>query len=350
MAIPYRVANPVLYGAAHPLGGVVTEASLGAITLDDCKLQLATWMKPERARLFVVGDLTEAQLRALVDSSSLGSSIYYPSPERSGSGTATAAPKLAAPATMPGRIFFVDVPKAAQSMVMLLQHGPERTASDYFPNTMMSLVFGGGFTSRLNMNLREDKGYSYGARGGFSYSPKTYGVLTASAAVQADATYQTLLELDRELRDLSTGRRPVTRDELDGEKTNAILNLPGRFSTAQAALGQFRSLVYYGLPLDYFNTYVDQVAAVTEAQVTQSAARHLKPSEAVYLVVGDGDAPMIVHDSSAANDASPSERRLPHEKAGRQLTLREALVDLATRGDVGSGGLVELDVDGRPLH
>src|SRR5205823_4724197 len=113
---------------------------------------LATWVQPKGARLFVVGDLTEAQLRE----------TFAKSPLAAWKGTAPKEPALPDAKTMAGRIFFVHVPNAAQSSVMLLELGPTRTAPDYFANTMMSTVFGGGFTSRLNMNLREDKGYSYG--------------------------------------------------------------------------------------------------------------------------------------------------------------------------------------------
>ena len=96
------------------------------------------------------------------------------------------------------------------------------------------------------------------------------------------------------MNELWAGKHPVTREELEREKLNATLALPGKFATAQAALGQYRSLVYYGLPLDYFNTYADHVNQVTEAEVKKSAASHLKPTPAVFLVVGDGDAKMIV--------------------------------------------------------
>ena len=339
-SIPGRVMGKILYGAEHPFGGVITEQSLSAITLDDCKKQLATWMKPKNARLFVVGDVTEAQIRATFDHSPLAK----------WTGAAPAEPKLPAAATLPGKIFFVNVPKAAQSSVMVLQLGPSRTAPDYFASSMMAAVFGGSFTSRLNMNLREDKGYSYGARGGFSYPAKALGTLTVSAPVQADATYQALREVDRELKDLWSGKAPVTKDELEREKTNAILALPGRFATAQAALGQYRSLVYYGLPLDYFNRYVANVGKVTQAQAKTSAAKNLRPGQAVYLVVGDGDAKMIVHNDKAKQDDPADVRRLPYQKDGTQLTLREALEDLARSGDVGAGGLVELDVDGNPVR
>jgi predicted Zn-dependent peptidase len=316
----------------------MTEDDVNAVTLADCKKHVSTWLKPKNARLFVVGDLTEAQLRSTFDKSPLAA----------WTGSAPKVPALPAPKMMKGRIFFVHVPNAAQSTVMMLSYGPKRTAADYFANTMMSGVLGGSFTSRINMNLREDKGYSYGSRAGFSYSPKMYGTFTVTAPVQADSTYQTLLEVDREVKDMWAGKKPITKEELEREKTNAILALPARFATAQAALGQYRGLVYYGLPLQYFNTYIDHVKKVTEAQVKQSASKHLKPTQAVYLVVGDGDQKMIVDDPAKAGGL-PKDRKVPYEKAGKQLTLREALQDLAKTGNVGAGGLVELDVDGKPV-
>jgi predicted Zn-dependent peptidase len=337
-----RVTGTVLFGPDHPFGTVVTEESLKAITLDDCKQYLATYAKPGNARLFVVGDLTEAQVRA-----------YFEQGELAGwRGNGPKEPVLRAPQTLPGRIFFVHIPGAAQSQVSMLHFGPKRTAGDYFASSMMASVFGGGFASRINMNLREDKGYSYGARGGFSYT-KQYGTFAASASVRTDSTYQTLVEIDREVKDLWAGKKPVDNSELEREKQGAILGLPGQFATSQAALGQYRRLVYFSLPLDYFNAYVAKVGQVTAAQVKAAAAKQLKPGQAVYLVVGDGDAKMIVRGSATVIDEKTGEKAvvpkdLPYEKNGTQLTLREALVDLAARGDVGAGGLVELDTDGHP--
>jgi len=336
-----RVTGTVLFGPDHPFGTVVTEETLKAITLDDCKQYLATYAKPGNARLFVVGDLTEAQVRAYFEQSLAG-----------WRGNGPKEPVLRAPQTLPGRIFFVHIPGAAQSQVSMLHFGPKRTAGDYFASSMMASVFGGGFSSRINMNLREDKGYSYGARGGFSYT-KQYGTFAASASVRTDSTYQTLVEIDREVKDLWAGKKPVDNSELEREKQGAILGLPGQFATAQAALGQYRRLVYFSLPLDYFNAYVAKVGQVTAAQVKAAAAKQLKPGQAVYLVVGDGDAKMIVRGSATVIDEKTGEKAVvqkdvPYEKNGKQLTLREALVDLAARGDVGAGGLVELDTDGHP--
>src|SRR3569623_2040443 len=212
---------------------------------------------------------------------------------------------------------------------------PTRAAADYFPSSMVGAVLGGNFTSRINMNLREDKGYAYGARGGFSYPMKSLGIVTISGGVQTDSTYQTLRELDREYKQLASGKQPVTADELEREKTNAILALPARFATAQAALGQYKSLVYFGLPLDYFNSYVARLQKVTEAQAQAAAAKNLRPGQAVYLVVGAGDAKMLVHNEKSKKDDPADLRRLPYMKDGKQLTLREALSDLAKSGDVG---------------
>jgi hypothetical protein len=136
--------------------------------------------------------------------------------------------------------------------------------------------------------------------------------------------------------------RPATPEELEREKVGATLALPGRFATAQAALGQYRGLVYYDLPLDYYDTYAAKIGKVSAADVAAAAKKELKPDEAIYLVVGDGDAPMI-HVDGTRKDAELL-------KDGKRMTLRQALADLATSGDVGKGGLVELDTDGHVLH
>ena len=326
-SIAGRVNGPVLYGAGHPFGRIVTEASLAAITLDDCRAYHAKWIKPGGARLFVVGDLTEKEIRQYFEGEALAS-------------WKGKAPKLAAlprPAGAKGRIFFVDVPGAKQSEISVMHFGPKRTAKDYFDTWIMSSVLGGGFASRINMNLREDKGYSYGARAGFSYS-RNYGVFSGGSSVVSEATYQALLELKQEVEALRTGKAPATADELSREKAGAVLALPGRFATASASLGTFRQLVYYGLPLDYYATFVDKVEKVGSRQVAAAAKRHLKPGDAVYLVVGDARAP-VIHRVDGKDQ--------PLMKDGKQLTLLDALRDLAASGTLGKGELVVLDADAK---
>jgi predicted Zn-dependent peptidase len=328
-----RVLPSVLYGEKHPFGRVTSEASLAAIALDECKAYAKKQLLPGAARLFVVGDLDEAGVRALFEGEGATALAGW-------KGKAP-APKLPAPKTASGRIFFVNMKGVAQSQVSLLHFGPKRNATDYFANTMMAGVFGGGFASRINMNLREDKGYSYGARGAFSYS-KQYGVFSAGSSVRTDSTFQSLIEINHELVALQSGKSPVTKDELTREKDGAILGLPGRFATAGSSLGQYRSLVYFGLPLDYYNSYVANVEKVSEKAVTASAKKHLKLGDAVYLVVGDGDAMMKSWDPATRTNVD-------YLIDGKPATLRQALTDLAAKGTVGKGAFVELDVDGKVL-
>jgi zinc protease len=328
-SIAGRVNGPILYGGKHPFGRITTEASYGAITLDDCRAYHARWVKPGGARLFVVGDLTEAQIRGYFEGDALAA----------WKGKVPKLPKLPAPDGLDGRIFFVDVPGAKQSEISVMHFGPKRTAKDYFETWVMSSVLGGGFSSRINMNLREDKGYSYGARAGFNYS-RHYGVFTGSSSVVGEATYQSLLEMSKEVGALQGGKTPATGDELSREKTGAVLALPGRFATASASLGTFRSLVYYGLPLDYYATFVKKVEKVSAKQVAAAAKKHLKPKSAVYLVVGDAKAPMIVREGK---------QDVPLLKDGKQVTLLEALRDLAASGELGKGKLVVLDADALPV-
>jgi zinc protease len=323
-----RVSRPVLYGPEHPFGTIVTEHSLDTLTLADCKHYVATWLKPQDARLFVVGDITEAELRALFGSEALAS----------WKGVPPKVPSLDEPKTMSGRIFFVNVPGATQSEIALLQFGPKRTAPDFFVNTIMANTFGGGFAGRINMNLREDKGYSYGASGGFRYS-RDYGVFSVHASVRTDATYQSLLEIHHELLQLQSGKKPAAPQEVDREKQGTILALPERFATGKSTLRQYKELVYFGLPLDYYDSYVANLEKVTVAQVNNAAARQLKPDREVFLVVGDGEVKVKVRDSITGKD-------VPYTKNGKQLSLREALAGLAADGGVGDGEFVELDTDG----
>lgn len=329
-AIAGRIAGPVLYGAAHPYGRITTEASLAGFTVDDCRAYHARQLHPGGARLFVVGDITAAQLRARFTGPSLAA----------WKGKIPALPKLPAPATAAARIVFVDVPGASQSQVGFSHFGPLRTAPDHLPTALVGAIFGGAFTSRVNMNLREDKGYSYGARGGFQYG-RQYGAMVAGASVRADATYQSLIELHDELVALQSGSAPPTTAELEREKAGAILGLPSRFASASASLAMFRSLVYYGLPLDYWSTYVGQVGTITAAQVSAAAKRHLSPAAAVYTVVGDGNTPVVVRDGGADR---------PLVRDGKPVTIRQALAELVTAGTLGAGGLVILDADGKPAR
>jgi zinc protease len=329
-AISGRISGPVLYGAKHPYGRIATEASLAAISLDDCRAYHARALHPGGAKLFVVGDITADQVRTRFAAPALAA----------WKGTVPKLPKLGKPASAAARVVFVDVPGASQSQVGFVHFGPLRTAPDYLATSLVGAIFGGSFTSRLNMNLREDKGYSYGARGGFQYT-RQYGAMVAGSSVRADATYQSLLELHAEMIALQSGKVAPTTVELDREKAGAVLGLPSRFASASASLGMFRSLVYYGLPLDYWSSYVGKVEALTAAQLATAAGKHLKPDQAVYMVVGDGSVPVVVRKDG---------KDQPLVVDGKPVTVRQALDDLVRTGALGKGGLLVLDADGMPVH
>ncbi|HEU5059549.1 MAG TPA: pitrilysin family protein [Kofleriaceae bacterium] len=333
-AVAARLGGLVRYGASHPFGRVTSEKGYKAIRLSDCKAYHKRWIRPGKARLFVVGDTTEEKIRAAVTPLLA---------KWRGAAPALKAPPKPSP-IKDGRIVLVDVPDSAQSVVVMMHLGPARKAADYFPTTIMGLLLGGGFTSRINMNLRESKGYAYGAGGGFSYS-KWFGAFRASGSVRDDATYQSILELLGEVRGLQDATRPPTPEELEREKEGSILAMPARFATATVTLGQYRALVYFGLPLDYWNTYVDNVKAVTGDQVKAAAQTHLKPADAIYLVVGDASK-LQKKFVPGGEDGKGSNQDLVGDD-GKPLALREALVKLLGSGELGSGQMYVLDVDGK---
>ena len=203
---------------------------------------------------------------------------------------------------------------------------------------MMVGVLGGGFSSRINMNLREDKGYSYGARGGFDYN-RHFGMFRAASSVRSDSTHQSLLEMLTEMIILKSGAKPATDVELTREKNGAILGLPARFATASQVLGMYSNLVYFDLPKSYYNDYIANFSAVTLDQVNDAAAKLLHPDDSIIIVVGDGSAKQIFRNSDNTD--------VPKMKADgkTQMTLLETLSELAASESGGKGKLVILDAD-----
>jgi predicted Zn-dependent peptidase len=273
-AVAGRLTNSVVYGPDHVFGRFSTEASYEAMKLDDCKKFLADYIKPQGAKLFVVGDTTKDEL-----TKELGPRL------KDWRGSPKAIPSLGRVKARDGKIFFVDIPGAPQSVVQMMHLGPPRKAPDFHPTSIMSAILGGGFTSRLNMNIREKHGYAYGAGSGFSYH-RAGSTFRASASVRTDVTKESILEMLKEVRGLRDG--DPTEAEVTREKDGKILALPAQFSTGGSTLGAFRDLIYYGLPLNYFDSYVPKVKAVDVGAVKRAATRYLKPGELRLLVVGDG--------------------------------------------------------------
>ncbi len=274
-----RLWRSVVYGPEHPYGALTTEAQYDAIKVKDCEKHLAR-LGPAGAHLFVAGATNETEIRRIFEARLAKLAV-----DRRGKPKAPPKVDIPEPAPRPGTIFFVDVPGAAQSQLYVGHPGPDRTADDYAATRLMAAVLGGGFSSRINMNIRENKGYAYGARAGFSYRKKG-GSFAASSSVRTDATIDALREIVGEIRRIREA--PVEPEELDRERDGTLLGLPAQFSTAQRVRGTYATLVFHGLPLDWYEGFQARVRQSTPAQLEAAARKHLREDGFKVLVVGDG--------------------------------------------------------------
>ncbi|MHB1073079.1 MAG: M16 family metallopeptidase [Gemmatimonadaceae bacterium] len=276
---PTQIANVVyaatVFGAGHPYGHPVagTERSVKRITRDDIQRFHRTYYRPNNATLIVVGDVrpddVERRANALF-----------------GGWEPADVPKItldAPPAAAATTVYLVDKPGAAQSSFRLGGIGAARTTDDYFALLVMNTILGGSFTSRLNQNLRETKGYTYGAGSRFDFR-RTAGPFTASAEVVAAKTDSALVEFLKELRAI---RDTVPAAELEKAKRYVQLRLPAIFETTQGIAAQLALVALYGLPLDYYNSYVQRIEAVTQADVQRVAQRYVDPAKLAIVIVGD---------------------------------------------------------------
>jgi zinc protease len=270
----------LLYGRQHPYGHAIIgdEESVRAVTNDRIKSFYETYYRPNNATLIVVGDVRPETL--------------VPQLERAFARWERAdVPQIiiaAPPQRERASIHLVDKPGAAQSILVIGQVGPPRSTPDYFPLLLMNMMLGGQFTSRLNLNLREDKGYTYGARTFFDYR-KGPGPFAASTNVQTAVTKEAVAEILKELRGIR-GEIPVTDAELDFSRQAIIRGFPRSFETPEQIANRLADVVLYDLPDDYFNHYIGSIRAVTHAAVEDVALRYLDPSKMLILVVGDRSA------------------------------------------------------------
>jgi len=274
-SIASRVAGQLVYGPEHPFGRLTTEASINSQTPAEMKAWHAAYVRPQAATLVVVGDTTLAELLPKLEA-------------RFGSWKPAAPPAplvLPAPSTAKPAVYLIDKPGASQSVIMATAIAPERVDADEPAVELTNRVFGGAFVSRINMNLREDKHWAYGAYSGVSGSPgpRTF---TTTAPVQTDKTKESMIEMRKELTEL-VGSRPVTADELAKAQSGLTDSLPGRWEAAAAVQGSMSQIVTLGLPDDYFNTYASRIRAAGLADSARVAAQIVRPSDMVWVVVGD---------------------------------------------------------------
>jgi len=278
--IAARAIGSELFASGAPYGGVPTLESVGAITRDDLIAFKDTWIRPDNGEVFVISDRPLAEVVSALNAAF-------------GDWQAPAVPKgekdfaaLAAGQPQAGRIVLIDRPNSPQSFIL----GAQRTDLDASDPAWVDFVnannaLGGNFLARINMNLRETKGWSYGVRG----APQAYEnavTYTVGGGVQADRTGDSLAEMMREMREFLTAKG-VTEEELNRIVTAEIGELPGSFETSPAVLGAMQDLALYGRPDNYYETLVSRYEAQTRESLDAAARAALDVDDFVWVVVGD---------------------------------------------------------------
>ncbi len=275
-SIASRVFPRVLYGDAHPFGQMPTEQTTKAITRADVVDFHQRFFKPGRALITVVGDVTPAAIRPVIER---GLASWAPGGER---------PTFSYPALPTARsttIYLVDKPGSAQSIFALGLPGPPRSTPDYYSLQVMNTILGGMFQARLNANIREEKGYSYGVSSGFGFG-KGPGPFRTGGDIVGDKSDAALIEFMKELRGI-LGARPVTDEELRTAKESLVQRLPGTFASVTAINGAIAGLWLQSLPDNYYQQYTKSVAAVTAEDVVRVAKKYIDLDHLAIVIVGD---------------------------------------------------------------
>jgi zinc protease len=283
-ALAMRVLPPVLYGDGHPYGipfsGSGTEASIAALERDDMLRFHREVLRPDNVTIVVTGAVTRAAVLPMLE-------------RHFGDWAAAAGVPLArqpipeaVPATTP-RVYLLDRPGAQQSTILAGQLMPSSRASDRLELNTANMVFGGTFTSRINMNLREQKHWSYGAR---SSLPETLGQRPwmLSAPVQSDRTVDAIAEIRRELEEF-LGAHPATPDEVTKIRQRDVRALSGQYETNAAVGAAIADIVRFGRPDDWVRTLRQRLEAQTDAAVRDAAAKAFRPGALTWVIVGDLD-------------------------------------------------------------
>lgn len=281
-AAALRVLPPLLYGEGHayamPFSGSGTEASIATLTRDDLVAYHRDWVRPEGATLVVVGDTTLEELVPMLERH-LG--------DWQGEGQAPAPVEVEQVALPEGpRVFLIDQPGAVQANIFAGQLVPSNRSPDATEFELANTILGGQFSSRLNMNLREDKHWAYGA---YSFASGALGQRPwiAFSPVQIDRTADALGELQREISEFATGVAPPTAEETEKVRATEIRSLPGAYETARSVAGTIAGMVRYDRPDDYVFQRRDEIAGLTAPQLDSVVQRTLDPSALTWVVVGD---------------------------------------------------------------
>ena len=270
-----RTGSLNLYGATNAYGydALGTADSLHAFTRDQLAEFHKTHFGPKDSLLELTGDVTESEARQFAKT------VF-------GNWTsAAAAPALPpAPAVPQRKILLVDKPDSPQTTMLAFGIGLKRTSPDYPAATVMNTMLGGLFSSRINMNLREAHGYTYGALSFYRFY-RGIGPFVSGAQVRADVTAPAMTELFKELEGIHT--RPLSDAELRMAKDSIIRSMPGDFESAFSVNQQLQTLWAFDLPADYYAKLPAQIEGVTSADTQRVAAEYVKPENLLVIAVGD---------------------------------------------------------------
>jgi len=270
-----RTDAAALFGPHHPFGydNVGTEPSIKAMTREDLVNYWKTYYVPGNAALVVAGNIPIDDLKKLVE-------------EKFGAwkGGEVAPPQLGVPETTKARIVIVDRPGAQQTQVRLLQMGVSRATPDYPALEVMNSELGGLFSSRINLNLREEHGYTYGAGSTFVYR-RTLGYFATGGGMRTDVTAPAVTEMLKEIhRMIDTEMKP---EELSLAKDSQSRSLPGMYETSGGEAGALSELFVYNLSRDYFSLLPERLNAVTAGDAQAAAKKYLHPDQMILVCVGD---------------------------------------------------------------
>jgi predicted Zn-dependent peptidase len=264
-----------IFGPDHPYGRVTigNEKSLRSISVDDLRKFHKKYFRPNNSALIVVGDVTAKEILPKLQD-------LFGKWEKG----ETDQPQFPAVEQVKTReIYLVDKPGAPQSVIRIGRIGAKRMTEDYFPLVVMNTILGGSFRSRLNQNLRETHGYTYGAGSGFEFLTNP-GAFRAVASVQTAVTDKALTEFMREIKGIL---EPVSDEELARAENYLTLKYPGNFQSVAQVADQLADLFVYRLPDEYFDEYNSRVRSVTKDDVLRVARKYLDPEKIAIIIVGD---------------------------------------------------------------
>jgi zinc protease len=274
-----RVFPKYVFGKGHaygnPLTGSGTEESVSKITREHLVEFYNEWFKANNATMIVVGDITLNEITPKLEK------LF------SGWKTGETKKKNIENVSLPDKniIYLLDRPDSQQSIVIAGHVAPPTSNPDEIAIQTMNNILGGGFVSRLNLNIREDKHWSYGASS-FLLGARGQRPFIAYTSVQSDKTKETMVEFVKELKAIISSK-PVTEDEFNKNQQNQILELPGLWETAGAILGSVTQIVNYKLPDDYFAVYTQKIKEMKLSDVTDIAPKIIKPDSVTWIIVGD---------------------------------------------------------------